>query len=71
MLRCLSFGRIRLKDTYLNSIFRLMVLRIQVMVGARPLIAYQMEQIFTSYHEDLLKLHIRARFRLKPLKKLM
>lgn len=70
MSRPLSFGRFRLKDNYLSSIFRLLMIRIQVTLGAVPPLAYQLEQLFLEYHEELIKLRIRARFRLKPLKQM-
>ncbi len=66
--RPLSYGRYRLPDNWISSVFRLLVVRIQVTVCHSPYLAYQLESLFMDYHEDLLELKIRARFHLKPLR---
>lgn len=67
VLRPLSSGRFQLNNSYLSSIFRLLIIRIQVMLRTVPPLSYNLEQLFLGYHEELIKLKIRARFRLKPL----
>lgn len=71
MQRPLSFGKWALPNCYLCSQFRLLLIRIQVAVGARPPIAYQLEQLFLEYETELLKAQIRGRFKLKPARRIV